>query len=357
VRVSIREEAGLEPQASFRYTIIPSAPINQLNGEPSKAHVSPQLDLVVRRFLAGLKGQPDVSEGSIEDARAALAGIQGGRISRLPVDIEERTVLVGPRGNTAIRIVRPRGITALLPVVMYFHGGGWMTGDKETHDRLVREIAVGAQAAVVFVDYSRAVEARWPVAIEEAYAVTKWVFDTGKMINVDPLRIAVAGDDAGGNIAAAVTLLAKERGGPQIKLQVLFYPVTVAKFDTQSYDDFAEGYFLTRRAMKWFWNHYAQNTETRDKSTVSPLRASLQELSGLPPALVITAECDVLRDEGEAYAARLQEAGVPVSTTRYTGTIHGFVMLNDLSASAATREAIEQSNEALRRAFSRERNI
>lgn len=319
--------------------------------------MSPQLDPAVRRFLAGLKGLPCASEGSVEDARATLARIQGGRIPRLPVDIEERTVLVGPRGNTAVRIVRPRGITALLPVVMYFHGGGWMTGDQETHDRLVREIAVGAQAAVVFVDYSRAVEARWPVAIEEAYAVTKWVFETGKMINVDPLRIAVAGDDAGGNIAAAVTLLAKERGGPYIRLQVLFYPVTIAKFDTKSYDDFAEGYFLTRRAMKWFWNHYAQNTETRDKPTVSPLRASLQELSGLPPAVVITAECDVLRDEGEAYAARLQEAGVPVSITRYAGTIHGFVMLNDLAATAAARQAVEQSNEALRRAFSRERNL
>jgi acetyl esterase len=330
--------------------------MNQLNDQPAKVRVSPQLDPAVRRFLAGLNRQPAVSEGSVEDARAALLTIQAGRIARLSVDIEDRTVLVGPRGNTAVRIVRPRGTNALLPVVMYFHGGGWMTGDKETHDRLVREIAVGAQAAVVFVEYSRAPEARWPVAIEEAYAVTQWIFETGKMMNVDPLRIAVVGDGAGGNIAAAVTLLAKERGGPQIRFQVLFYPVTVAKFDSKSYDDFADGYSLTREAMKWFWNHYAQNTATRDKPTASPLRASLEELIGLPPAVVITAECDVLRDEGEAYAERLEEAGVPVSITRYAGMIHDFVMLNDLASTSAAREAIEQTNEALRRAFSRERN-
>jgi len=331
--------------------------MNQLKDQPSKASLSPQLDPAVRMFLARLQSEPDVSEGSVEEARAALSQAQAGRIARLPVDMEDRTVLVGPRGNTAVRIVRPRGATALLPVVMYFHGGGWVTGDKETHDRLIREIAVGAEAAVVFVEYSRAPEARWPVAIEEAYAVTKWIFETGKMINVDPQRIAVAGDSAGGNIAAAVTLLAKERGGPQIRLQVLFYPVMVAKFDTKSYDDFAEGHSLTREAMMWFWDHYAQNTATRDKSTASPLRASLEELQGLPPAVVITAECDVLRDEGEAYAARLKEAGVPVSITRYPGMIHDFVMLNALSGTTAAHEALEQSNEALRRAFSRERNI
>jgi acetyl esterase len=349
----------LESQAVVSRNVpdISSSVMNQLKDQPAKASVWPQLDPTVRRFLAGLKGQPDVSEGSVEEAREALAKVQGGRIARLAVDIEDRTVLVGPRGNTAVRIVRPRGVTALLPVVLYFHGGGWVTGDKETHDRLVREIAVGAQAAVVFVEYSRAPEARWPVAIEEAYAVTKWIFETGKLINVDPLRIAVMGDSAGGNIATAVTLLAKERGGPQIRLQVLLYPVTIAKFDTKSYDDFAEGYLLTREAMKWFWNHYAQNTATRDKPLASPLRASLEELSSLPPAVVITAECDVLRDEGEAYAERLKEAGVPVSITRYAGTIHDFVMLNDLASTTAAREAIEQSNEALRRAFSRERNI
>jgi acetyl esterase len=313
-----------------------------------------RLDPSVRVFLQRLarQGEPDVNEMSVEETRAGLTRMQEGYIAKLPVDIEERTVLVGPRGNTAIRIVRPRGVTVLLPVVMYFHGGGWVTGDYETHDRLVREIAVGTNAVVIFVEYSRSPEARWPVAIEEAYAVTNWVFQTGKTINVDPSRIAVAGDSSGANIAAAVTLLARERAGPPLLFQVLFYPVTIARFDTESYDEFAQGYFLTRDAMKWSWNHYVQNTATRDKSTASPLRASLDELRGLPAALVITAECDVLRDEGEAYAARLKEAEVPVTMIRYAGMIHDFVMLNALSGTSAAREAINQANNALRTAFS-----
>jgi acetyl esterase len=250
--------------------------------------------------------------------------------------------------------VRPKGSTATLPAVVYFHGGGWVLGDEGTHDRLVREIAHGANAAVIFVEYSRSPEARYPVAIEEGYAVTKWVFETGKMINVDSLRIAVAGDSTGGNIATAVTLLAKERGGPHLRFQVLFYPVTDARFDTKSYDQFADGYFLSRETMKWFWSHYAQNTATRDKPTASPLRATVEELRNLPPALIITAECDVLRDEGEAYAARLKEAGVPVIVTRYPGMIHDFAMLNALSTTAGARGAINEANETLRAAFSRE---
>jgi acetyl esterase len=303
-------------------------------------------------FLLTRDGEPDMSAMTVEEARDRLSKIQTGHIPKLPVDVEQRTVLVGPRGNTTVRIVRPRGATAILPVVVYFHGGGWVTGDHETHDRLVREIAVGANVVVVFVEYSRAPEARWPVAIEEAYAVTDWIFQTGKMINVDPSRMAVMGDSAGANIAAAVTLLASVRAGPPLRLQVLFYPVTIAKFDSRSYEEFAQGYFLTRDAMKWSWNHYAQNTATRDKSTASPLRASLNELRGLPPALVITAECDVLRDEGEAYAARLKEADVPVTVTRYPGMIHDFVMLDALSGTDAARGAIKQANNALRSAFS-----
>jgi acetyl esterase len=201
------------------------------------------------------------------------------------------------------------------------------------------------------VEYSRSPEARWPVAIEEAYAVTKWICQTGRMINADPSRIAVMGDGSGANMAAAVTLLATTRGGPPLRLQVLFYPVTVAKFDTTSYDEFAQGYFLTRDGMKWFWNHYAENTATRDKCTASPLRATVEELRGLPPALVITAECDVLRDEGEAYAARLKKADVPVTVKRYAGMIHDFVMLDALSETDAAREAIDQANAELRTAF------
>jgi len=308
-----------------------------------------------RMFLErlGRSGELDISQSSVEDARAALSKTQGAAIAKLPVDIEDRTILVGPRGNTAIRIIRPHGSTARLPVVIYFHGGGWAIGDKETHDRLVREIAVGTQAVVVFVDYTRSPEARWPVAVEEGYAVTKWVFESGKAINVDPSQIAVAGDSAGGNIATVVALLAKDRGGPEIKFQVLFYPVTDANFDTQSYGRFARGYSLTREAMKQFWNYYAPSMASREKPTASPLRATLHELRGLPPAAIITAECDVLRDEGEAYAARLEEADVPVTMTRYPGMIHDFVMLNALAGIEPVRTAIAQATAALRSAFAR----
>ncbi len=313
------------------------------------------LDPVARAFLDWLarKGEPEINELSVEDARAFLSNLQSRQASKLPVDREDRTILAGPRGNIAIRIVRPRGAQATLPVVMYFHGGGWVMGDPDTHDRLVREIACGSNAQVVFVDYARAPEARCPVAIEEAYAATKWVFEMGKLIGVDSSRMAVAGDGVGGTIAAAVTMLAKERQGPAIAFQLLLYPVTDAKFDTESYDEFAEGYFLTRETMKWFWNHYAQTTAVRDKGTTSPMRASTEELRGLPPALIITAECDVLRDEGEAYAGKLREAGVPVAGTCYSGMIHDFLMLDALSGTAAAREALAQATDALRTAFLR----
>jgi len=330
-----------------------SASMNQLIEQPPTMGLEARLDPGLGFFLKaqGRRGWPVAGELSVEDARGMLLQTQDGYISKLRVDVEDRTILVGPRGNTGIRIVRPRGSTAVLPVVIYFHGGGWVLGDEETHDHLIREIALGVNAAVVFVKYTRSPEARYPVAIEEGYAITKWIFDTGKMINVDPLRIALAGDGAGGNIAAAVTMLAKERSGPEIRFQVLFYPVTDASFDTQSYDRFASGYLLTRDAMKWFWNHYAQNTATRDKPTVSPLRASLDELRNLPAALIITAECDVVRDEGEAYAAKLKQADVPVIATRYPGMIHDFVMYNALSGTAGARDAINEANEALRAAF------
>jgi acetyl esterase len=315
------------------------------------AKLAPAVQALLQSELRN--GGPAINELSVEDARAGLLHMQSADVTKLPVDIDERTILVGPRGNTAIRIVRPKGITSTLPAVVYFHGGGWVLGDAETHDRLVREIAHGANAAVIFVEYTRSPEARFPVAIEEGYAVTKWVFENGKTINVDPARIAVAGDSAGGNIATAVTLLAKERNGPGLRFQVLFYPVTDASFNTHSYEQFSQGYLLTREAMQWFWNHYAQNTATRDRPTASPLRASIQELRNLPPALIITAECDVLRDEGEAYAAKLKQADVPVIATRYPEMIHDFVMLNALSETTSARAALNQANEALRGAFLR----
>jgi acetyl esterase len=316
---------------------------------------NPVVEPIAQAFLDALvaKGGPQLYELSVEDARGALSGEQSGEVAKLPANIEDCAILGGPKGNVAVRIVRPEGDTGALPVVIYFHGGGWVLGDKETHDRLIREIAIGANAAVVFVDYSRSPEARYPVAIEEAYAATKWVAENGKTINVDSSRLAVAGDSVGGNMAAAITLLAKERGGPKINFQALFYPVTDADFDTPSYRQFANGYFLTREAMKWFWSHYAPDVASRNQPTASPLRASADQLRGLPPALVITGECDVLRDEGEAYARKLIEAGVPVTATRYPGIIHDFVMLNAVADTVAARGAIAQANNTLWKVFAK----
>jgi acetyl esterase len=253
----------------------------------------------------------------------------------------------------SIRIVRPQGVTGTLPVAMYIHGGGWILGDKETHDRLVREIANGAQVAVVFVNYTPSPEARYPVAIEQAYTATKWAAEHGAEARLDPSRLAAVGDSVGGNMVAALTLLAKQRNGPKIAFQVLFYPVTDASFDTPSYREFANGPWLTREAMKWFWDAYAPDERVRAEVTASPLRASLEQLRGLPPALLITNEADVLRDEGEAYAHKLMSAGVRVTAVRYLGAIHDLVLLNPIAETPAPRAAIAQANAMLRQALAR----
>jgi acetyl esterase len=311
----------------------------------------PSLELHTQQFIDSLAGAPPIHTLSAADARSVLAGAQSIPVGKPSAQIEDMALPVGPTGSVPIRVIRPVGAAEVLPVVMYFHGGGWVLGDRDTHDRLVREIAVGAQAAVVFVDYARAPEARYPVAIEQAYAATRYVADNADDLRIDPLRLAVAGDSVGGNMVAAVTLMAKKRRDPKITFQVLFYPVTDAGFDTSSYIHFADGPWLTKRAMEWFWDAYLPDPAARKQPTVTPLNASLDQLAGLPEALVITDENDVLRDEGEAYARKLSDAGVRVTSVRYNGTIHDFVMLNALADTPATRGAIAQAVGALRGAL------
>jgi acetyl esterase/lipase len=226
---------------------------------------------------------------------------------------------------------------------MYIHGAGWVFGDAGTHDRLVRELAVGTGAAVVFPEYDRSPEARYPVAIEQNYAAARWIVSNGAAHDLDPSRVAIAGDSVGGNMTIATTLLAKQRGDVSFRAQVLFYPVTDANFDTESYHQFAEGYFLRRDGMQWFWDQYTTDEAQRAEITASPLRATLDDLAGLPRALVITGEADVLRDEGEAYANKLRQAGVAVTAVRYQGIIHDFVMLNALRETKAANAAIAQA--------------
>jgi acetyl esterase len=317
------------------------------------ASAAPVLEPTTQKFIDALAaaGGPPIYTLSPAAARDVLAGAQAQPVAKPPAAIEDTTFPVGPTGSVRIRIVRPQGASGALPVVMHFHGGGWILGDKETHDRMTREIAVGANAAVVFVDYDRSPEAQYPVAIEQAYAATKYVAEHGRELAVDPTRLAIVGDSVGGNMAAAVTLMAKEQGGPRIAFQVLFYPVTDADFETGSYNTFADGPWLTRPAMEWFWNAYLPDVAARKQITATPLNASLEQLKGLPDALVIVDENDVLRDEGEAYARKLSEAGVRVTSVRYNGTIHDFVLLNALADTPAVRGALQQANDALRAAL------
>lgn len=311
----------------------------------------PVLELHTQQFVDGLAGAQPIDTLSPADARSFLRRAQSAPVGKPSAQIEDIAFPVGPTGSVPVRIVRPAGTAEVLPVVLYFHGGGWILGDRDTHDRLVREIAVGVEAAVVFVDYARAPEARYPVAIEQAYAAIRYVVDHSASLRIDPLRLAVAGDSVGGNMAAVVTLMARQRRGPKIAFQVLFYPVTDARFDTPSYTRFADGPWLTKRAMQWFWDAYLPNPAARKEPTASPLNASLEQLSGLPEALVIVDENDVLRDEGEAYARLLSNAGVRVTSTRYNGTIHDFVTLNPLADTPAARGAIAQAICALKTAL------
>ncbi|UIX29679.1 alpha/beta hydrolase [Streptomyces sp. GQFP] len=311
----------------------------------------PVLEPAAAGFAEATANPPYLFDLGPVEGRKTVDEVQSGEIDKPAVDEEWVTVPGGPTGEVPARIVRPAGVQGVLPVIVYIHGAGWVFGNAHTHDRLVRELAVGARAAVVFPEYDLSPEARYPVAIEQNYAVARWIVSDGADHYLDATRIAVAGDSVGGNMAAALTLMAKERGDVPLVQQVLFYPVTDAAFDTGSYRQFAEGYFLRRDAMEWFWDQYTTDASERAQITASPLRASTAQLTGLPPALVLTAEADVLRDEGEAYANKLREAGVPVTAVRYQGIIHDFVMLNALRGTHAAEAAIGQAISTLRTAL------
>ena len=286
-------------------------------------------------------------------ARKVLDDLQAAPIDELPVDDEWVTV-PAPVGDVRVRIVRPAGRTGTLPVIVYMHGGGWILGNAGTHDRLVRELAVGAHAALLFVEYPNSPEARYPVAIEQGYATAQWVIREGASRGLDASRMAVAGESVGGNMAAALTLMAKERGDVTFVQTSMYYPVTDAAMDTASYEQFAEGYYLTRKSMEWFWDAYTTNPAQRAEITASPNQATTEQLRGLPPTLLFVDEADVLRDEGEAYAAKLRAAGVAVTTVRYDGVVHDFMLLNAMSEARATRAAIAQATAFLRAALGTE---
>ncbi|MFJ8584294.1 alpha/beta hydrolase [Streptomyces sp. NPDC093595] len=313
--------------------------------------VSPVLEPAAAEFAQATAQPPFLFQLPLTEGRKAVDEVQSGPVDLPDVDEQWITVSGGPTGETRARIVRPAGATGPLPVIVYIHGAGWVFGNAHTHDRLVRELATGTGAVVVFPEYDLSPEHRYPVAIEQIWTVARWIVTDGAAHGLDVSRIAVAGDSVGGNMSAALTLMAKERGGLPLAQQVLFYPVTDASFDTGSYHRFAEGYFLRRDGMQWFWDQYTTDETERARITASPLRATAEQLAGLPPALVITAEADVLRDEGEAYANKLRAAGVPVTAVRFQGVIHDFVMLNALRRTHAAQAAIELAIGTLRRAL------
>ncbi|MFG2884586.1 alpha/beta hydrolase [Streptomyces sp. NPDC048297] len=310
--------------------------------------VQPVLEPAAAAFAEATANPPYLFDLPPAEGRKAVDEVQSGDIEKPTVDEEWITVEGGPTGSVRARVVKPAGASGTLPVIIYIHGAGWVFGNAHTHDRLVRELAVGANAAVVFPEYDLSPEARYPIAIEQNYTVARWVVREGASKGLDSSRIAVAGDSVGGNMTAALTLMAKERGDVPLVQQVLFYPVTDANFDTGSYHQFATGYFLRRDGMRWFWDQYTTDEAERARITASPLRATTEQLAGLPPALVITGEADVLRDEGEAYAGKLREAGVPVTAVRFQGVIHDFVMLNALRETQAAEAAITLATTTLR---------
>ncbi|AZC52163.1 alpha/beta hydrolase [Pseudomonas chlororaphis] len=293
------------------------------------------------------RGKP-MEQMTAKEARAVLVGAQAGVKLTLPkADVSQKTIKVDGQ-DISLTIVRPAGVKGTLPVFMFFHGGGWVLGDFPTHERLVRDLVVGSGAAAVFVNYTPSPEAHYPVAINQAYAATKWVAEHGQEINVDGKRLAVAGNSVGGNMAAVVSLMAKDKGTPAIRFQLLLWPVTDANFETASYNQYAEGHFLSKNMMKWFWDNYTADARQRNEIYASPLRATSAQLKGLPPALIQTAGADVLRDEGEAYARKLDEAGVSVTSVRYNGMIHDYGLLNVVSQVPAVRSALLQASEELK---------
>ncbi|MGA0557486.1 alpha/beta hydrolase [Larkinella sp. VNQ87] len=319
--------------------------------EPINPATDPAIESRTKAFLNMLNrgGGKPMEQLSPAEARHVLEGAQKSvEVDLSGVYFAQQTILQDGL-SIDLDIVRPAGVTGTLPVFMFFHGGGWVLGDFPTHQRLVRDLVVESGAVAVFVNYTRSPEARFPTALNEAYAATKWVAENSAELNVDGSRLAVVGNSAGGNLTAAVALMANEKQGPKISLQVLLWPVTDANFETVSYQQFSTDRFLTRNMMIWFWDNYTPNPEDRRSYYAAPLQATVEQLKGLPPTLVQVAENDVLRDEGEAYARKLDEAGVAVTLVRYQGMIHDWGLLNPLSNVPGTRSHITQAAAELRK--------
>ncbi|MFX5533894.1 alpha/beta hydrolase [Acinetobacter baumannii] len=281
------------------------------------------------------------------EARQVLIDAQKG--AKLPpAQVSDKTIQINGQ-SIQLKIVKPENAKGVLPVFMFFHGGGWVLGDFATHERLIRDLVRESGAAAVYVNYTPSPEAHFPVAINQSYEATKWVAKHGKEIGVDGSRLALVGNSVGGNMVAAVALQIKQSGGPKVRYNVMLWPVTNAGFDDASYNQYEKGYFLTKNMMKWFWDNYTTNANDRNNILASPLRATSEQLKDFPPTLIQTAELDVLRDEGEAFGRNLDKAGVPVTVTRYNGLIHDYGLLNPLSNEPSVKTALSQAGSELQK--------
>jgi len=301
------------------------------------------LDQLAAMGGAPLRAQP------IPEARmlmTALAGMSG--TPDIPLAQVENRTIPGPGGAIPVRVYTPAG-TGPHPLLLYFHGGGWVLGNLDTHDGVCRQLAHGATCTVMSVDYRLAPEHKYPAGPDDCYAALVWAAQHGGEIGIDPARIAIGGDSAGGNLTCVTALQARDKGGPKLCFQLPIYPVTNNTLDTPSYVENATGYLLETADMDWFWGHYLSSKTQGEEPYASPLRA--KSMSGLPPALVITAEFDPLRDEGEAYAKRLTEAGVPTTLHRFDGMIHGFFGMSGIMDKA--KAAVAEASAALAKAFAR----
>lgn len=310
----------------------------------------PHLTTEVKAFLKLLNtGGKPVESLSVSDARKVLVDAQASvKVDLSGIDVAEKTITAD--GFTIkLNIVRPEGVKGILPVFIYIHGGGWILGDFPTHERMVRDLVVLSGAVGVFVNYTRTPDAAYPRAINEIYAATKWVAEHGAEINVDGKRLAVAGNSVGGNMTAVTALMAKAKHGPEIKLQIMMWPIVDASFETESYHLFGQDRFLTTPLMKWMYDMYIKDPAKRFDIYASPLQATIDQLRGLPPALIQVAENDVLRDGGEAYGRKLDEADVKVTTVRYNGVIHDFGLLNGLAEIPQTRSLFVQAAAELKK--------
>jgi len=310
----------------------------------------PRLSEGTKAFLKELNAA-DVALETLtpREARQVLVDAQ----ASVPVDLsgidESEKTIIADGYAIPLNIVRPAGAKGTLPVFMFIHGGGWVLGDYPTHKRMVRDLVVLSGFAAVFVNYTRTPDAQYPQAIHEIYAATKWVVEHDEEIGVDGKNLAIVGNSVGGNMSTVTTLMAKEKGGPHIKLQILMWPIVDANFETESYQQFGEKRFLTTSLMKWMYDLYTTDLKQRKEIYASPLQATIDQLKGLPPALIQVAESDILRDEGEAYGHKLDEAGVTVTTARYNGMIHDFGLLNGLAELPATRSLFVQAAAELKK--------